>query len=45
MKGTLVAGSALSLLTFANLEGRALNQGPAAAAISLDACTITVPSP
>ncbi len=45
MKGTLIAGTAISLLTGANLEGRALNQGAAAAAITLDSCTITVPSP
>jgi hypothetical protein len=45
MKGTLLAGTSVSLLTGANLEGRALNQGAAAEAITLDACTITVPSP
>lgn len=45
MKGTLIAGTAISLLTGANLEGRALNQGAAAEAITLDSCTITVPSP
>ena len=45
MKGTLVAGTSISLLTGANLEGRALNQGAAAEAITLDSCTITVPSP
>ncbi|MFH1530004.1 MAG: ice-binding family protein [Pseudomonadota bacterium] len=45
MKGTLLAGTALSLQTGANLQGRALNQGPAAEAITLDSCTITVPSP
>jgi hypothetical protein len=45
MKGTLIAGTSISLLTGANLEGRALNQGAAAEAITLDACTITVPSP
>lgn len=45
MKGTLIAGTALSLLTGANLEGRALNQGAAAAAITLDSSTITVPLP
>lgn len=45
MKGTMIAGTSLSLLTGANLEGRALNQGPAAEAVTLDACTITVPSP
>ena len=45
MKGNLIAGTAISLLTGANLEGRALNQGAAAAAITLDSNTITVPSP
>ena len=45
MKGTLLAGTAISLQTGANLEGRALNQGAAAAAITLDSCTITVPTP
>ncbi len=45
MKGTMIAGTALSLLHGANLEGRALNQGASAAAITLDAATITVPSP
>jgi len=45
MKGTLIAGTAISLLNGANLEGRAMNQGAAAAAITLDANVITVPSP
>ena len=45
MKGTLIAGTSLSLLTGASLEGRALNQGAAAEAITLDSCTIVVPSP
>lgn len=45
MKGTLLAGTSIALLTGAHLEGRALNHGPAAAAITLDACTIVVPSP
>lgn len=45
MKGTLIAGTAITLQTGANLEGRALNQGAAAAAISLDSSTITVPLP
>lgn len=45
MKGTLIAGTAITLQTGANLEGRALNQGASAAAITLDSCTITVPSP
>jgi hypothetical protein len=45
MKGTVIAGTAISLLTGADLEGRALNQGTAAAAITLDASTITIPNP
>ena len=45
MKGTMVASTAITLQTGANLEGRALNQGAAAAAISCDSCTITVPTP
>jgi hypothetical protein len=45
MKGSLLAGTAISLLTGANLEGRALNQGPSAAAITLDSSTITLPRP
>lgn len=45
MKGTLIAGTSLSLQTGANLEGRALNQGAAAEAVTLDSSTITVPSP
>jgi hypothetical protein len=45
MKGTLIAGTSISLLTGANLEGRALNQGAAAEAVTLDQSTITVPSP
>ena len=45
MKGTLIAGTAISLLTGAELEGRALNQGPAAAAITLDTSTIVLPDP
>ncbi len=45
MKGTIIAGTSLSLLTGANLEGRALNQGAAAEAVTLDSCTITVPAP
>lgn len=43
MKGTMIAGTSISLLTGANLEGRALNQGAAAAAISLDQAIITLP--
>jgi hypothetical protein len=45
MKGTLLASTAISLLTGASLEGRALNQGPTAAAITLDSSTIILPSP
>lgn len=45
MKGTLLAGTGISLLTGSNLEGRAINQGPAAAAITLDQATITLPLP
>jgi len=45
MKGTIIAGTALSLLNGANLEGRALTQGAAAAAITLQANTITRPLP
>jgi hypothetical protein len=45
MKGTLLASTSISLLTGANLEGRALNQGPAAAAITLDSCSIALPLP
>ena len=45
MKGTLIAGTSISLLTGATLEGRALNQGAAAEAVTLDQSTITVPSP
>jgi hypothetical protein len=44
MKGTLIAGTSISLLTGANLEGRALNQGASAEAVTLDSSTITVPS-
>lgn len=45
MKGTIIAGTSISLLSRANLEGRALNQGSSAAAVTLDACTISLPSP
>jgi hypothetical protein len=45
MKGSLLASTAITLQTGAQLEGRALNQGAAAAAVTCDACTITVPSP
>jgi len=45
MKGSLLASTAITLQTGSQLEGRALNQGAAAAAVTCDACTITVPSP
>jgi hypothetical protein len=45
MKGSFLASTAITLQTGAKLEGRALNQGAAAAAITCDACTITLPSP
>lgn len=45
MKGSMLASTAITLETGAQLEGRAINQGAAAAAITCDACTITVPSP
>jgi hypothetical protein len=45
MKGSFLAGSSISLLTGANLQGRALNQGAAAEAITLDKATITLPLP
>jgi hypothetical protein len=45
MKGTFIAGTSISLFTGVDLEGRALNQGAASEAITLDSCTITVPSP
>ncbi|MBE0596901.1 MAG: DUF3494 domain-containing protein [Desulfuromonadales bacterium] len=45
MQGTMIAGTSISLLTGATLEGRALNQGAAAEAITLDRATITLPLP
>jgi hypothetical protein len=45
MKGTMIAGTALTLNNGANLEGRALNQGAAATQITCNSCTITVPTP
>jgi hypothetical protein len=45
MKGSVLAGTGISLLTGADLEGRALNQGAAAAAITIDSSTITLPTP
>ena len=44
MKGSMLAGTAITLQTGANLQGRALNQGSAAAAITCDACTISLPT-
>lgn len=45
MKGTMIAGTALTLLDHANLEGRAMNQGGSATQITCNACTITLPLP
>jgi hypothetical protein len=45
MKGTMIAGTATSLLTGATIEGRVLNQGPSAAAVSLDHAVMTLPTP
>lgn len=45
MKGTLIAGTAFTLQTGANLEGRVLTQGASAAAVTLDSSTITLPLP
>jgi hypothetical protein len=45
MKGTVIAGTAMTLQSRANLEGRALNQGAAAAAITIDASVVTLPTP
>jgi hypothetical protein len=45
MQGTLLAGSAITFNEGARLEGRALNQGDAAEAITLHANVITVPGP
>lgn len=45
MQGTMIAGTSISFLTGATLEGRALNQGAAAEAITLDEATITIPLP
>jgi hypothetical protein len=43
MKGTMIASSSISILTGANLQGRALLQGASAAEISLDTDTIVLP--
>jgi hypothetical protein len=43
MKGTLIAGTSISLLTQARLDGRALIQGAAAGQVSLDQSTIVRP--
>jgi ice-binding like protein/Big-like domain-containing protein len=45
MKGTLIAATAITLLTDATLEGRALTQSASAAAITLESNTITLPAP
>ncbi|MBT1072404.1 Ig-like domain-containing protein [Pelotalea chapellei] len=43
MKGNLLAGTSISLLTGSRLDGRALIQGAAAGQVSLDKCTIVKP--
>jgi hypothetical protein len=43
MKGTLIAGTSISLLTGARLDGRALIQGASAGQVSLDTNTIVKP--
>jgi hypothetical protein len=43
MKGTLIAGTSISLLTGARLDGRALIQGAAAGQVSLDQNIIVLP--
>ena len=43
MKGTLIAGTSISLLTGSRLDGRALIQGAAAGQVSLDQSTIVLP--
>ena len=43
MKGTLIAGTSISLQTLARLDGRALIQGAAAGQVSLDQATIILP--
>jgi hypothetical protein len=43
MQGTLIAGTSISLLTGARLDGRALIQGAAAGQVSLDQSTIIKP--
>jgi hypothetical protein len=43
MKGTVIASTSISILTGANLQGRALLQGPSAAQVSLDTDTIVLP--
>ncbi|MFA6448993.1 MAG: Ig-like domain-containing protein [bacterium] len=45
MKGTIIASTAITMLNLSNLDGRALNQGAAAAEIRCNSCTITVPTP
>lgn len=43
MKGTLIAGTSISLLTGSRLDGRALIQGAAAGQVSLDQSTVVLP--
>ncbi len=43
MKGTLIAGTSISLLTGSRLDGRALIQGAAAGQVSLDHSTVVKP--
>jgi hypothetical protein len=43
MKGTMIAGTSISLLTGARLDGRALIQGASAGQVSLDQSTIVKP--
>jgi hypothetical protein len=43
MKGTMIAGTSISLLTQARLDGRALIQGAAAGQVSLDQSTVIRP--
>jgi hypothetical protein len=43
MKGTLIAGTSISLLTGARLDGRILIQGATAGAVTLDSNIIVLP--
>jgi hypothetical protein len=45
MSGTMIASTAISLLSGATLEGRIVTQGPAATAVTLAANQITLPLP